>query len=117
MKNIKRKFKCNGCGEERPCFVESNQEDDNRGWDDIADELNCILDETNQSTNWKEIDSKPSDTETQQSGIGCMMRVTAPRLSKEDIKRFKEEMSKPSKVEFIAYNPPKLKQDIRETEQ
>ena len=63
---MKRKFKCNGCGEERPCFLESNQEDNNRIEWDIVDELNCVLDDTNQSTNWVELISKPSDTETKQ---------------------------------------------------
>ena len=26
MKAKKRKFKCTGCGEDRPCFLETNQD-------------------------------------------------------------------------------------------
>ena len=56
---IKRKFKCTGCGEDRPCFVETNQEKDEIAWYDHAEDLKCILDETNQTSfNWKEVELK-----------------------------------------------------------
>ena len=49
---VKIKLKCTGCGEDRPCYLEVNQE----RWDDYADDLKCVLDETNQTSyNWKEI--------------------------------------------------------------
>lgn len=51
----KRTFKCNGCGEARPCIIESNQE--SGIFDDLVIEgLKCVLDETNQTGyNWKEL--------------------------------------------------------------
>ena len=57
MSIIKRNFKCTGCGDDRPCFVTTNQE---KG-DHQLDELKCILDDTNQTSyNWEEIPT--SDT-------------------------------------------------------
>ncbi len=58
MSITKRKFKCNGCGEDRPCFLETNQEPN--PLDDIEDlfteDLKCVLDSTNQTSyNWVEI--------------------------------------------------------------
>ena len=54
-----RKFKCNGCGDDRPCYLETNQEPKS-GLDAIEDlfleDLKCVLDSTNQTSfNWKEI--------------------------------------------------------------
>ena len=55
MSTVKRKFKCTGCGEDRPCFLETNQEP-NPIDDSPIDDLKCILDNTNQTSyNWKEI--------------------------------------------------------------
>ena len=55
MKTNKRKFKCTGCGEDRPCILETNQEIA-PDFDDITNELRCVLDSTNQTSyNWKEI--------------------------------------------------------------
>ena len=48
----KRKFKCIGCGESRPCFVETNQTMD--PYFDEIDRLVCILDATNKSFDWIE---------------------------------------------------------------
>lgn len=54
-KVVKRKFKCNGCGEGRPCFIESNQYPTISDCD-IVENLKCILDETNQTSyNWVEV--------------------------------------------------------------
>ena len=52
---IKRKFKCTGCGEDRPCYIETNQEQ--TGFDYmVIDDLKCVLDETNQTSyNWVEM--------------------------------------------------------------
>lgn len=51
-----RKFKCEGCGKDRPCIVETNQEKDSQGLWHQEEELKCILDETNQTSyDWKEI--------------------------------------------------------------
>lgn len=59
MSVIKKKYKCIGCGESRPCFVETNQVENDGTWFEI-DELKCILDETNQTSyNWKEIELTP----------------------------------------------------------
>lgn len=56
MSNIeKRKFKCTGCGENRPCYIETNQEFHALDYM-LIDDLVCILDETNQTSyNWEEI--------------------------------------------------------------
>lgn len=55
MKTVKRKFKCTGCGIDRPCFIESNQEPQSGDYMQVED-LKCVLDETNQTSyNWEEI--------------------------------------------------------------
>jgi len=55
METKKRTFKCTGCGDDRPCYVESNQEP-NPIFDDLQiEDLKCVLDETNQTSyNWVE---------------------------------------------------------------
>lgn len=54
-KKEKRKYKCNGCGEDRPCMIESNQEPTNHS-DLVLEQLKCVLDETNQTSfNWCEV--------------------------------------------------------------
>jgi hypothetical protein len=54
MKPEKRKFKCEGCGKDRPCFVETNQEPSTLSTPD--EDLKCILDETNQTSyDWVEV--------------------------------------------------------------
>ena len=51
----KRKFKCTGCGEDRPCILEANQEPSICS-DMVVDDLKCVLDATNQTSyNWVEI--------------------------------------------------------------
>lgn len=55
MSDIKtRKFKCNGCGEKRPCHLEVTEQD---YYDhDMLDNLKCVVDETNQTGfNWVEL--------------------------------------------------------------
>ena len=53
---IKRKYKCTGCGIDRPCVAETNQEKAQIAFYDEIDNLKCILDETNQTSyNWKEV--------------------------------------------------------------
>ena len=48
-----RRYKCEGCGTARPCFVETNQEP-SRITIPIED-LRCVLDATNQTGfNWVE---------------------------------------------------------------
>ena len=55
METKKRKFKCTGCGEDRPCYLESNQMPTQFDYMQI-DELKCVLDETNQTSyNWIEV--------------------------------------------------------------
>jgi len=49
-----RKYKCIGCGIERPCYVETNQEQSVISFP--IEDLKCILDETNQSYSWVEIE-------------------------------------------------------------
>lgn len=52
---VKRTFKCTGCGEDRPCILEVNQEKREFLYD-IEDDLKCVLDETNQTSfNWVEV--------------------------------------------------------------
>ncbi len=54
MKTKKQKFKCEGCGKGRPCFVEINQEPNNLAI--VEENLKCILDETNQTSyDWVEV--------------------------------------------------------------
>lgn len=49
-----RKFKCEGCGKARPCYVETNQEKTTFS-SFLIEDLKCILDETNQTSfNWVE---------------------------------------------------------------
>ena len=58
MSNEKRKYKCEGCGSNRPCFAETNQEPSTISIH--IEDLKCILDETNQSYFWVEV----TDTRT-----------------------------------------------------
>ena len=53
----KRKFKCTGCGIDRPCFLEVNQEPSQ--FDDmVIDDLICVLDTTNQTSyDWQEVET------------------------------------------------------------
>lgn len=44
----KQNYVCYGCGKDRPCFVETNQEQTDFFVAEIED-LKCILDETNQT--------------------------------------------------------------------
>jgi len=56
MSNIKkRKFKCIGCGEDRPCYLETNQQPHTLDYM-VVDDLKCVCDETNQTSyNWCEV--------------------------------------------------------------
>lgn len=57
METIQRKFKCNGCGDERQCVLDTNQEDNGNLDYLIEEDLKCVLDPTNQTSyNWVEID-------------------------------------------------------------
>ncbi len=55
-----RKFKCIGCGNDRACFLEINQEKTSSGFDGLLiEDLKCVLDSTNQTSyNWEEIFKK-----------------------------------------------------------
>lgn len=63
MSEIKtRKYKCTGCGEDRPCYLESNQEPNSNDWMQV-EELKCVLDETNQTSyNWVEVKANEATT-------------------------------------------------------
>ena len=51
---ITRKFRCTGCGTDRPCVLTFTQEKHNV-FDTIPEDLTCVLDSTNQTSyNWKE---------------------------------------------------------------
>lgn len=56
MSDIKtRKYRCNGCGENRPCHLITNQEPHTLDYIQI-DDLKCVLDATNQTSyNWEEV--------------------------------------------------------------
>jgi hypothetical protein len=59
MKTVKRRFKCTGCGDDRPCFLEANQEDNGNLDYLIEEDLKCVLDSTNQTSyNWEEVTEK-----------------------------------------------------------
>lgn len=47
MSTEKRRYKCEGCGPTRPCFVETNQ--DGGDWWNQLEGLRCVLDETNRT--------------------------------------------------------------------
>jgi len=66
MSEIKtRKYRCNGCGENKPCYLISNQETHTLDYMQI-DDLNCVLDETNQTSyNWEEVQANEVDTMNQ----------------------------------------------------
>lgn len=52
----KRVFKCTGCGEDRPCILETNEDEDAYAFYDHTEDLKCILDPTNQTSfNWEQI--------------------------------------------------------------
>ena len=56
-----RRYKCEGCGESRPCFVETNQEPSTISLP--IEDLRCVLDETNQAGyEWAEITLPPLNT-------------------------------------------------------
>ncbi len=55
METEKRKYKCDGCGSNRPCYVETNQEPSYISMP--IEDLRCVLDETNQSYLWVEVAS------------------------------------------------------------
>jgi hypothetical protein len=57
----KRTFKCTGCGESRPCILETNQEQHPQYDDEdlFTEDLKCVLDSTNQTSyNWTEVINK-----------------------------------------------------------
>ena len=60
MSDIKtRKFKCTGCGEDRPCYLETNQEKSEIAFFDAVEDLKCVMDATNQTSyNWQEVDRR-----------------------------------------------------------
>jgi len=62
MSDIKtRKYRCNGCGEDRPCYLTTNQEPHTLDYMQI-DDLKCVLDETNQTSyNWEEVQANEAD--------------------------------------------------------
>lgn len=65
-----RKYRCNGCGEDRPCYLTTNQEPHTLDYMQIYD-LKCVLDETNQTSyNWEEIETNVVQT----SGSVCLIR-------------------------------------------
>tara|TARA_R110000772_G_scaffold231620_1_gene342822 strand:- start:25 stop:201 length:177 start_codon:yes stop_codon:yes gene_type:complete len=53
---IKRKYKCTGCGIDRPCIIETNQCKNGAFFLDERESFKCILDSTNQTGfNWQEV--------------------------------------------------------------
>ncbi len=54
METEKRMYICTGCGNDRPCSVETNQEPSSVT--EIIEDLKCILDETNKTSYfWVEV--------------------------------------------------------------
>ena len=72
---IRRKFMCTGCGENRPCYLETNQGKDEIAFYDSAEYLKCALDKTNQTVcNWKEVEANEqpqSDSKLQIHSVVC----------------------------------------------
>ena len=74
MKPEKRKYKCNGCGEDRPCYVETNQEPS--AITDVIEDLKCILDETNQTSYfWVEIYNTDKEIKTYKKALQDIVDV------------------------------------------
>lgn len=85
MSDIKtRKYRCNGCGEDRPCYLTTNQEPHTLDYMQI-DDLKCVLDATNQTSfNWKEVEANGADTSQENNAL-----LADVRLSLLDIKFIK----------------------------
>lgn len=70
MNDIKtRKFKCTGCGEDRPCYLETNKES---SIFDLytEDKLTCVLDVTNRTGfNWEEVEANGATTGEKQCNL------------------------------------------------
>lgn len=67
---INRKFKCTGCGEGRPCYLETSQEKGVIAFYDHTEDLKCVLDETNQTSfNWVEVEANDSKTSSSNCNI------------------------------------------------
>lgn len=76
-----KRFKCTGCGEDRPCFVETNQEEVFPFGDMIVDDLKCILDETNQTSyNWEEQSAESEGSTSNNSFIKVLLNLKANGL-------------------------------------
>jgi hypothetical protein len=108
MKPKKRKFKCEGCGKARPCFVETNQEPSDISI--IEKDLKCILDPTNQTGyNWVEINNnltRPESNDDSVEGVVvtdafvnwlldpvCDRTDSVGRLNAEDIPKLLQEFN------------------------
>ncbi len=57
MSILKTIFKCTGCGEDRPCYLETNQEPSPPYIGLLTEDLKCVLDPTNQTSyNWEKVE-------------------------------------------------------------
>lgn len=75
-----KKFKCTGCGEDRPCLVETNQ-GPNESAEDIIEEFKCILDSTNQTSfNWVEVPVNSKDLSVVNNFIEGLVKLKADGL-------------------------------------
>ncbi len=98
---IKRKYKCTGCGNDRPCIVETNQEKVQIAFYDEIENLKCILDETNQTSyNWKEVKANEETKETEKALV--INGVSQQRELFLDLLRFNEEYFEKSNCEWLS---------------
>ena len=81
MSDIKtRRFKCTGCGEDRPCYLETNRESSIM---DVytEDTLKCVMDETNRTGyNWEEVQANGVTTGTEQCNLPVVVCSNCPKV-------------------------------------
>lgn len=89
MSDIKtRKYRCNGCGEDRPCYLITNQEPHTLDYMQIYD-LKCVLDETNQTSyNWNEVQANEVEYRADRALHKHIVSVSAYDWKKEQAKNF-----------------------------
>lgn len=72
-----RKFKCTGCGEARPCYLEVTEQQfyDNN----MINNLKCVVDDTNSTGfNWEEVQANGVTTGEKQCNLPVVSKQSEP---------------------------------------